>query len=174
MADTPVNPASSVRANVFLSYASADYGIASEIRAALRKRGVSVFDDKNLRAGGYWAGQLQSALAAADVVLVVVSANLVNSSSVNQEWITALAQRKPVVPIVVEQGVEVPAILASYVGMDISDPGTRGGKLEQLAQQLSVVPSHTADTQAEAVDSAERLLIESRAAWNAELKMRSL
>ena len=72
-------------ASVFLSYAHADARSATPVAVALEKAGHSVWWDRHLRGGNQFSKEIEQALDAADVVVVLWSATSVESAWVRDE-----------------------------------------------------------------------------------------
>ena len=88
-----------VRRRVFLSYSRQDQAIAGQLIESLEKVGQSVWSDRELRPGDDWQMETERALEEADAVIVVVSPASLQSKFVTEEWGTALAQSKRVIPV---------------------------------------------------------------------------
>ena len=80
-------------AQVFVSYAHEDKSRVQQIVQALEKRRLTVFWDRDIRAGGAWRQMLVSKLEQADCVLVIWSANALKSEWVMEEAAFGLARQ---------------------------------------------------------------------------------
>jgi tetratricopeptide (TPR) repeat protein len=79
-------------------------------------------DARDLQPGGDWDTQIRDALQACGGVLFVMTADGVQDHSVTKsEWAWALKYKKPVIPLRVEAGAELPFRLASRQFLDFSD-----------------------------------------------------
>ncbi len=76
-------------ADVFISCARKDNAIESEIRSALTKKGISVFDAEQLN-GGDWADTVSNAIQNAKIVIPIITNNATCSKWVMQETMFAL------------------------------------------------------------------------------------
>ncbi|MCA9465926.1 MAG: TIR domain-containing protein [Nitrospira sp.] len=84
---------------VFISYSSAQQHLAQELEAKLIAKGVKVWRDKtNLRVGERWPKKLGDAIAEANTVVLLWSAEASQSDFVELEWNIAVAMNKPVLP----------------------------------------------------------------------------
>lgn len=87
-------------ANVFLSYSSEDYFFAELAEIKLSKAGISLWRDQGqLRAGNDWRQGIEKGISDSLAVLVALSTNASESSYVTYEWAYALGQRKPIIPL---------------------------------------------------------------------------
>src|SRR5215472_4224713 len=84
--------------DIFVSYTHEDAGVARRLADELAGRGWSVFWDRVLLPGATWRSQIQSALSAAKVVLVLWSERSVSSRWVEVEADHAF-QRDAYVPV---------------------------------------------------------------------------
>lgn len=85
---------------IFLSYASADRDLVRPLAGGLVERGYNVWWDQDIRAGDNWADAIESALAATDVAILVVTANSASSRAVQAEMRKAAAAALRVIPVV--------------------------------------------------------------------------
>jgi len=124
-----MNPASeggsaapSARAcDVFISYAHADRPKAAALTKALEHRGLRVWWDPDLRAGDPWARRIEEAVEAALCVVVLWSAQAVESQWVSAEARVGLDQKK-LVPVRLDEA-EPPLVFReiqwrSFAGWD--------------------------------------------------------
>ena len=80
---------------IFISHASADDNFVKELRIALEENRLSVWaDSRNLRGGGKLAPEIETAIAQARHVIVVLSPNTINSPWVRREIQQALQVEK--------------------------------------------------------------------------------
>ncbi len=92
--------ASPAEPRVFVSHAAAkDGGFARRLCAGLEARGVPCWIAPRDAGGGEWAQQIDEALSACQVLLVVVSPAAERSEMVRRELARAAALRKPFVPV---------------------------------------------------------------------------
>ncbi len=99
--------------NVFISYARADLNRAQALEQALRAHGVSVWRDQHsLYGGDRWPKKLGEAVADCDAVLLLWSAPSAASHFVEFEWTTALALKKTIIPLLLDETPLPPALAA--------------------------------------------------------------
>jgi tetratricopeptide (TPR) repeat protein len=97
-------------------------------------------DARDLQPGGDWDTQIRDALQACGGVLFVMTADSVQDHSVTKpEWVWALKYKKPVIPLRVEAGAELPFRLVSRQFLDFSDGFDAG--LARLRTYLDSVGS---------------------------------
>lgn len=84
----------------FLSYAHADRDFVRRLAGDLRRRQIRVWFDERLQGGEAWRNQLRAAIAAADVVLLVLSPASIASEYVRWETGLATGLNKLLVPVV--------------------------------------------------------------------------
>ena len=85
MPEEPQEPSTAKRATLFLSYAHSDEAKAQRLAAALEESGHTVWWDRLIEGGAVYAKTIGSALEAADAVIVLWSANSVESDWVRDE-----------------------------------------------------------------------------------------
>jgi len=154
-----------VVASVFVSYSSADYGVAQEVERNLEANGLSVFDTQAFSAGNVWINEVDGALKTADALIAIISSNYSSSAYATSEWTAALAGDKRIIPVIIESNARVPALLAPYLGIDISDPRTRADKLRLLAEQIKTM-SNSPGSRTTEIGLLEKRLTESRVRWD--------
>src|SRR5688572_7554798 len=90
-------------ARIFISYSRNDVSCARQIAASLDKLGADVFlDVDDIPAGMKWSRAIQDGLDSAQVMLVILSPESMDSSNVEDEWQYFLDHDKPVIPILWE------------------------------------------------------------------------
>jgi TIR domain len=103
---------------LFISYSRKDYYFAESLAFHLSRAGVPVwFDARDLSPGGFWQRDLDAALDRASCLLLLASADSLNSPHVRHEWERSRAQRKRIV-ILLLRGARLPDELASYEFVD--------------------------------------------------------
>src|SRR5512139_2799820 len=85
MPNEPSEPSNSKRATLFLSYSHSDDAKARRIAALLEEAGYTVWWDALIEGGAAYARSIGSALETADAVIVMWSANSVESDWVRDE-----------------------------------------------------------------------------------------
>lgn len=85
------------RPRLFVSYSHADSKYLAELKLVLapliREDRILFWDDTRIQAGARWQAEIESSLAAANVVLVLVSANLLASEFVMREELPLILDR---------------------------------------------------------------------------------
>jgi hypothetical protein len=105
---------------VFLSYASKDQDAANTIRSVLERAGTEVVTtDDVVKLGARWSAQIGDAISSADDFVLLFSRAADESEWVQLETASAVAAEsrsdiKRVIPIALERGVRLPALLAPY------------------------------------------------------------
>ena len=95
------------KVSVFISYAHEDEGTRKALRSHLESAGMfDIWDDRLIPAGGEWDDHISVSLGAADIILLLVSAEFVTSKYVTQYEIPNALQlhdagRAKVVPVLV-------------------------------------------------------------------------
>ncbi len=110
------------RPTVFLSYARADQAQATKLAKALQDAGLNVWWDALIEGGAAFAKSIEAALESCDAVVVVWSANSVNSDWVLDEAAKGRDLRK-LVPVSLD-GTQPPLGFRQYQSIDLS--GWRG------------------------------------------------
>lgn len=93
-----------MKAKVFISYARADgASAAAQLRAQLMRAGYTVWRDiEDMQGGLEWVEQLRAALREVDAVIVLLTPSSAASKWVGREWDNALALRKRVIPLLIQ------------------------------------------------------------------------
>jgi len=85
---------------VFISYCTKDHFFAELARLKLESAGIPVWVDKtSLRAGDNWRQEIDRGISDSFAIIVALSAESVQSSYVTYEWGSAIGQKKPVLPV---------------------------------------------------------------------------
>ena len=126
-------------ASVFLSYAHADARSATPVAVALEKAGHSVWWDRHLRGGNQFSKEIEQALDAADVVVVLWSATSVESAWVRDEA-TAGRDSGRLIPTSLD-GTDPPLGFRQYQTIDLSRRAGSGrpAKLAALIAAIEAV-----------------------------------
>ena len=135
----------------FLSYSKADgRAFAERLHAALTAPPDPAplwFDAADMRPGSDWDDQIVAALRACRGVLFAMTPDSVTSQSVcKREWSRALAYKKPVIPLLVHPGVEVPFRLEGRQYVDFTgDFGHEIGRLDITVNDAGLIVRIDAD-----------------------------
>lgn len=118
--------------DVFLSYHSGDSEWVSQLKGELVSRGIRVWlDSEQIRPGDRFTGALASAIDQVGSVVVVLSPGSVRSPWVEEEFSLALAKRRRVIAVLIEE-VEPPGFLQGRTWVDFRDPSAFDASVEQL------------------------------------------
>ncbi len=128
----------------FISYSTADaLEFARKLANKLEGGTPSVpiwFDKDDLKAGRDWDIQIDDALKSCRMVLFVMTKDSTHDKSVcRQEWSRALSFKKPIIPLWVENNIDVPFRLADRQRIDFRGEFDRG--LAQLRDYLAWLDS---------------------------------
>lgn len=125
-----------VMASVFLSYDHEDAARAAPIAAALEAQGHSVWWDRHIQGGAEYISAIESAVAAADVMVVLWSGNSVHSTWVRDEAAEGRDAGK-LVPVLIEP-VKPPMGFRQYQTVDFA-AWSGGKRIPQLPQLLHAI-----------------------------------
>jgi len=109
---------------IFLSYANADSGYASQLHRLLSQRlNLRIFTQKELSAGEDWRSKLKRELVQCDLFVVLLSPNAVQSAWVLQELGGAWMLDKPIISVVTDPYVldKIPIVLRKDLMIDIDE-----------------------------------------------------
>lgn len=109
---------------VFVSYSEGDKVFARKVRNLLsHQANISAYIAEDLSAGEGWEPKLRNELAAADVVIALLTPNSVDSSWVLHEIGAAWALRKPIIPVVTRRDVlnKMPVPLEGAQVLELED-----------------------------------------------------
>ena len=125
---------------IFISYCRVDAPSVQPLAEALRADGIHVWRDvDNLYGGEHWPRVIGEAVAAADLVLLVWSQHAAASHFVDQEWNTAVAQRKAMLPCLLDATPLPPAL--SAINAIVATPLPPAlGKIRQAVRRLLGMP----------------------------------
>ncbi len=122
---------------VFLSYPYRDHDLAEEVRQAIRACGAEVLSADPVTVGESLSSAIATRVAAADAFVVLMTGGSGPSQWTLLELGAAVASGKPLIPLLAEDGAEIPLIVRDRVYLDIRDPGGRPEALRQLCQVLA-------------------------------------
>jgi len=133
-------------AQVFLSYARKDASeLARRLRADVEKAGHSVWVDVARVGGGdLWTLEIERAIRNCPVMLVCISEGYVDSPVCLDELQYAIAHHKRLIPVLVQEGIELPLPLIRTNYRDFSDPLRYEQELDLLLADLVRISRETA------------------------------
>jgi hypothetical protein len=122
--------------SVFVSYAHTQRIFVDRIVADLRRRRVKVWVDERLQSGDLWREELARVIARSDALVFVVSRDSIASEWTRWEMEQALANNKPVLPVLFES-CDLPDWLSSIQYADaVKDYDNAVRELAERAQQV--------------------------------------
>lgn len=125
---------------IFISYCRDDASIVEPLAEALRADGLCVWRDvDNLYGGEHWPRVIGEAVAAADLVLLVWSQHAQASHFVNQEWNTAVALRKAMLPCRLD-ATPLPPTLSFINAIEARPLSAALGPIRQAVHRLLDMP----------------------------------
>ncbi len=136
MSDHPGEPVVAKSMTLFLSYSRADRVIAEKLGAALKNAGFEVWWDALIEGGAVFTQSIETALNAADVVIVLWS-----QSSVQSDWVRDEAgrgrDRKRLVPVALD-GTAPPLGFQQYHAINMSAWRGHGAEAEFVGLLQSI------------------------------------
>src|SRR5579859_1300618 len=123
---------------IFISYSRGDSEFALRLYDDLKRAGFDLWiDQRNIHAGN-WDQQIAQALKDSTAMIVILSPKSMASENVTDEWSDFLDQRKPIVPILLEQ-CEIPFRLKRRQRVDF----TTSYPLDKLIVELQLMSTLT-------------------------------
>jgi len=128
---------------VFLSYSHSDRGLAEQLTKDLENKGLSVWRDvEKLSLGADIVETILRAIRESSNFLALVSSKSSESMWFSSELATALASKEAspnlrIIPIVTEQGIELPLFLRQFKAVDLSTPQKYKEHLPRLLEALT-------------------------------------
>lgn len=159
---------------VFLSSSHLDRQAAQEFQSGLTACGFDVWADSRIHPGEGLIENISSAMAEADVVVLLFGRPSERSSWSSLETGMAAAAGKPLVPVIVDSRAKVPVILQGLRRLDATDPSRRREQIRELCAVLGEPVSARSPAAAlDAVRQASRALGIERAAYEHDFARRS-
>jgi TIR domain len=130
---------------VFISYAHNDEALAARIVASLEKAGLDAwYDKREIMPGDNWADKIAQGLRESDAMVVLLTAQALDSESVRRDIDYALSQKpfkRRLIPVLVGNSKDFPShripwILNHLQTVTLPDNGKNEKQLEQIAQVL--------------------------------------
>jgi hypothetical protein len=78
---------------IFLSYSHTDYEWQRKITAELELLGISVWVDRQIKPGDAWQSEIETSLASADIILLLISREFLTSDFVTTQELPAALKR---------------------------------------------------------------------------------
>ncbi|MFZ0389573.1 MAG: TIR domain-containing protein [Calditrichia bacterium] len=105
----------------FISYSRENSDFANRLAEAISQKNIKVWrDQNNIYASQQWPKIIGEAIAAQDVLLLLWSKAAASSHFVEFEWNTALALKKPIIPVLVDD-TPLPPMLTAMQGVILKD-----------------------------------------------------
>jgi hypothetical protein len=123
--------------HVFICYSRKDSDFAVKLATNLKNRGVAIWLDQwDIPLGANWNREIEKALKKSTRLLLVLSPSSVNSDEVQCEWLSALDEKRVVVPILYRQ-CDIPMRLKpiQYIDFTSRSPDDKTG-LDQILNAL--------------------------------------
>lgn len=121
---------------IFISYSHSDEDVAERISSKLADKGLEPWIDRQeIRPGQSFIAGMNEGVASASYVLVLLSEASGKSDWVGREWMSALAGKIPVLPVLLKGG-ELPALLKDVVYFDLRS--NEVGGIEKIAAFFEV------------------------------------
>jgi hypothetical protein len=112
------------RVQVFISHADSDRSIAEAIRQRLAEEGLEAWTEQAVGAGESVSEAINEALEAADAYVLLLSKQWLGSEwaliELSGSLVRSMRHGRPLIPVVTERGVQVPAVLRDRHYLDIS------------------------------------------------------
>ena len=132
---------------VFISHSDVDTQLAARVSAALKSRGLDVWDPEiDLLPGDNWAAGAARALDESEAMVVLLTPNAVRSWHVKREMEFALvtrSYRNRLIPVAIGDRSrlpehEVPWIVRSLPWLRLNEDGGGDDEVERIAQAIRV------------------------------------
>jgi tetratricopeptide (TPR) repeat protein len=108
----------------FISYSEDGFDFARQLASRLQASDPPIlvwFNRDELEPGSRWPGQLEQALGQCSSLILVVTRGSIRGESVcTNEWLTALNRKLPIIPLLIEPGIEPPALLNDRQHIDFT------------------------------------------------------
>jgi hypothetical protein len=125
---------------VFISHSADDAAVASEVCAAIEKRGIACWiAPRDIRAGDDFLESIQSAIESATAFVLVLSRSSTQSPFVLSETEVAFSYKRPIFPLRIEKvdpGGSLKMLLSRWHRVDAIGPGREAG-LKRLADAVA-------------------------------------
>ena len=88
---------------IFVSYSRQDKAVVARLVAVIKKDGHDVSMDDAIKGGAFYREKLAEAIEAAEIFVIVLSKRSIDSDEVRAELEIAADEKKPIIPVLVEQ-----------------------------------------------------------------------
>jgi hypothetical protein len=131
--------------SIFISYSRQSHEIARNLVADIQDLGYVVWMDKDLSGGQAWWDQILSVIRSSDIFVFLLDADGLNSTACQREFRYAAALGKPVLPVLVAEGISTNLLPPELSMLQFIDYKQRDKKSAfALARALAAVPPVTA------------------------------
>ncbi|MFJ4365744.1 toll/interleukin-1 receptor domain-containing protein [Streptomyces chartreusis] len=158
MAGINATDGEAAKPSVYLSYHSKAEQSVAPIRDGLIRAGFCVFSTSP-PPGAVWSRWVRSQVNKADVVVVLLTGEYFSGDGVLLELAEALDSGKRILPVILESGAEIPAVVRGYRAVNLVGRADRDRYLGPLLEALSVdEPPVDRVSEIGEVEAQERLL----------------
>lgn len=105
---------------LFISYAHVDIGKARRLVDVLEAGGYSVWFDHQLLPGQDWKAELHNAIKSCNAFVYALTEASLGSDWCTWEFANAVKLRRPIVPILLQDGIQIPGTLEQFQYADFS------------------------------------------------------
>lgn len=123
--------------SIFVSYSTRDLQVVSALQQHLQTTGVGVYvAEYSTQPGRSLSEEIRRAIQTCDLFLLVWSTNAQNSEWVPQEIGVATGLKKPNMPVVLHEGMKLPAFLGDLKYLELhKDPAAAVGWLQRFVAE---------------------------------------
>ncbi len=139
---------------IFLSYPRKDVAQARRLQDALVSGGHVVWMGDQIITGQRWRDQLETEIQQADAVALALTPNWVASPFCQWEFVTAVENRKKIIPVLLAAGTRLPQRISQYQYADLSG-GFHATAVQKLLDDLLVLATTVDSSVIAGVDKTE-------------------
>lgn len=154
---------------IFLSHTSKDQEFAQRLSDSLREAGFDVFSYFDaITPGESLTAKISSAILDSDTIIILVSKETAKNQWISTEIALALggwskeSTKKRIIPIVIEEGAEIPFFIKDLFYLDLSTPEKYKGNINKLIQTLSA--HSTLENDPKIIELSKKKMFEAREA----------
>lgn len=128
--------------HIFISYKRNDpitHNFIELLQVQLKSKNFDYWNDRNIVPGENWEAAIDNAIRDAYAVILLITRASVNSQYITYEWSSAFAKKIKVIPLVLEQEVDIHPRLDKTQYIDFSDTSDRTHKWQQLFDELTSI-----------------------------------